>query len=122
MSQGVEERDSESLTPVIPEQDYDVVPSPPRRLVRQGGKEPLGSSRARAVVKTVLQDYVPEDEGALDLDDEPDLDSYFNGFGTDLHRRIALCRAYASYLAATVGIQRRRTRVAKKIRYGDDEQ
>jgi len=117
MSQGLSIGGSQPLTPtIVPDELPNASPELPRRLVRSGKEPVYGSARARALVEATLQDVL--DEPPHEMDEEPDLGPYFDQFGTDVHRRIALCRAYASYLAAQVGVQRRRTRVTKKIRYG----
>lgn len=103
-----------SLSQIVPDEQLPESPPVPRRLVRSG-KEPATAHHQRFGVENVSGDGLLQ---MLREGEEPDLASYFDEFGTDPHRRIALCRAYASYLAAQVGVQRRRSRVVKRIRYG----
>lgn len=118
MSQGLSIGMSQPLTPIVVEDELpNASPELPRKLVRSGKEPVYGSRRARAIAEAAVQELLDEDP--REVHGEPDLGLYFDEFGTDVHRRIALCRAYASYLAAQVGIQRRRTRVIKKIRYGN---
>jgi len=118
LSQALGSPDSEGVTPTQPEQDELDPPSPvPRRLERQAAKEPIGSKRARAYVEAALQDVL--DEGSVE--EEPDLKRYFDRYCTDAHRRVALCRAYASYVAAQLGTQRRRSRKSVTFAPGDEE-
>jgi len=111
MSEGLSQHEQSQ---VVPDEQLVESPPPPRRLVRSG-KEP-----ASAALRHGLENGSAD--GLLEMlheGEEPHLESYFDEFGTDPHRRIALCRAYANYLAAQVGVQRRRSRVVKRIRYGN---
>lgn len=117
LSQAVGSPDSEGIEPTQPVLDEFDPPSPvPRRLQRQSAKEPVGSKRARAYVEATLQDVL--DEGSVE--EEPDLKRYFDRYATDPHRRVALCRAYASYVAAQLGTQRRRSR--KSVTFAGEEE
>jgi hypothetical protein len=46
--------------------------------------------------------YDEEDIDSSEVDTMPSLDQYFDQFEVDFGDRIKLCRAYASYLAATL--------------------
>lgn len=114
MSQGFSQQQS---APIDVDEQHEESPEVPRRLVRSG-KAPGGSSPEQDAQVQALRDSLFE---ALRDRDDPCLGSYFDCHDTDPHRRIALCRAYANYLAAQVGVQRRRSRVVKRIRYDADE-
>lgn len=103
------------LSQIVPDEQLPESPPVPRRLVRSGKEPATAHFNVDKFVENGSADGVFQ---MLREGEEPDLASYFDEFGTDPHRRIALCRAYASYLAAQVGVQRRRSRVVKRIRYG----
>jgi len=75
-------------------------PAPRKPSVSFARKEPYHSK------KRVLQDEPSSsgeeifDEEDLDMDDNPDLATYFDGYELDAFAQIAMCRTYANYLSA----------------------
>jgi len=77
------------------------------------GKRPLSGSQF--VDDVVPDDWIVDDDFVKPLkrqnaktdwaelpsdEEQPDLDEFFNEFGTDRKTRISICRAYASYLSS----------------------